>query len=209
MADEAALRVRWSRDVGTGQRADDALAALLGRYREPHRRYHGVKHVAEVLAACDELLARSRGLDDPAAVRLAAWFHDAVYDPRAVGGANEASSATLAARVLGELGVATGRISAVQRLVLMTAQHRPQGPDEAVLADADLAILAARPAVYEAYRNGVRAEYAHVNEEAWRVGRASVLRSFLDRTAIYLVAPVEPREHHARANLAAELALLG
>lgn len=66
------------------------MDALVARYREPHRRYHGVAHLAAVLRTLDELLA-----PEPAspAVRFAAWFHDAVYDPTAPAGANEAASA--------------------------------------------------------------------------------------------------------------------
>jgi len=209
MAREPALRARWARDVGTGSAPAAALDALLARYREPHRQYHTVAHLAEVLTAVDELLARApAALEDPRAVRFAAWFHDAVYDPRAAAGANETASAALAARVLHDLRVPDARVSRTEALIRMTAAHEPATSDEAVLADADLAILAARPAIYEAYRRGVRAEYAHVDELAWRTGRTAVLRTFLDRAAIFHVPPVEPREQRARANLAAELAQL-
>ena len=68
---------------------------LLARYAEPQRRYHDQRHLAEVLAAVDRLAAEADDLD---AVRLGAWFHDAVYEPRAEPGANESASATLAGR---------------------------------------------------------------------------------------------------------------
>ena len=61
-----------------------------------------------------------------------------------------------------------------------TADHQvPPGvePDAAaVVIDADLSILAAEPARYSAYVAGVRAEYGHVDDAAWRRGRADVLR---------------------------------
>ena len=53
------------------------------------------------------------------------------------------------------------------------------------LSDVDLAILGAPPSRYERYVVAVRSEYAHVDDRAWRRGRAEVLTSFLDRPAIY------------------------
>ncbi|MGH3379956.1 MAG: HD domain-containing protein, partial [Actinoallomurus sp.] len=53
-------------------------ADLLRRYAEPHRRYHTTTHLAEVLDHVGELAGEAADAD---AVRLAAWFHDAVYDP--------------------------------------------------------------------------------------------------------------------------------
>ena len=55
---------------------------------------------------------------------------------------------------------------------------------------------------------GVRAEYAHVDDEGWRTGRAAVLAAFLDRPVIFVTAPMQASEHRARANLAAELSRL-
>ena len=71
---------------------------------------------------------------------------------------------------------------------MVTAAHDPTSPDEAVLCDADLAVLAADPATYTAYATGVRAEYAHVDDAAWRAGRAAVLRAFLDRPVLFHTA---------------------
>jgi predicted metal-dependent HD superfamily phosphohydrolase len=80
MLSEAELRAAWSRDAGASRQAGVVLDDLLGRFREPHRRYHTVKHLASVLATADELL-QDVAVPDPGAVRLGAWFHDAVYDP--------------------------------------------------------------------------------------------------------------------------------
>ena len=90
-----------------------------------------------------------------------------------------------------------------------TADHDAADVDAAVLIDADLAILGAEPAAYAAYVHGVRHEYHHVPDDLWVPGRSAVLRSFLDRPAIYLTpCMAADRESRARANLAAELATL-
>ncbi len=78
-----------------------------------------------------------------------------------------------------------------------------------MLLDADLAVLGADPAAYAAYVSGVRHEYAHVDDGAWRVGRGRVLEGFLAAEAIYRTPTARDWwESHARANLAAELATL-
>ena len=65
-----------------------------------------------------------------------------------------------------------------------------------------------RPA-YSTYVTGVRAEYRHVTDDEWRIGRAAVLEGFLERPTIYSTPTARDRwETRARANLTAELASL-
>jgi len=52
---------------------------LIARWNEPQRHYHTANHLAAVLEVIDEFADRAADAD---AVRLAAWYHDAVYDPR-------------------------------------------------------------------------------------------------------------------------------
>jgi predicted metal-dependent HD superfamily phosphohydrolase len=191
---------------GAGATAgDDALAAageaLLARWREPHRHYHTVDHLAAMLSIVD-----AEGGGDP--VRLATWYHDAVYDPRSPGDANERESAALARAELAGLGVPEAVAAEVERLVLLTAGHAvaPGDGDGELLCDADLAVLARPPAEYDAYAAAVRREYAHVPDELFRAGRAAVLRSLLDLPALYRRPALAARwEDAARANLEREL----
>jgi predicted metal-dependent HD superfamily phosphohydrolase len=182
-------------------------ADLLRRYGEPHRRYHTTEHLAAVLDHVDELAAEA---GDAEAVRLAAWFHDAVYDPSR--GDNEERSAVLAERMLADTDLPAETIAEVARLVRLTTTHDPRDDDHngAVLCDADLAILAAPPDRYAAYAASVREEYAAVPDDAFRAGRAEVLRSLLELPALFRTAPARERwEAAARHNLQTELMLLG
>jgi predicted metal-dependent HD superfamily phosphohydrolase len=153
---------------------------------------------------------------DVGVVRAAALFHDVIYDP--LSSTNEHDSAVLAVRWLGEVGWDLPRLHRVAALIEATAGHitgqageRADGDpsdrvETAVLLDADLAILGAAPAEYRAYVAGVRAEYGHVTGDGWRTGRATILRSFLDRPAIYATTTMHAaREVPARANLTTEL----
>ena len=178
---------------------------LWSAYAEPSRGYHDTLHLTEVCARLDELAEAG----EPFAslpVRLAAWFHDAVYD-----GAPEAEerSALWAEEALTVAGLPRQVIDEVTRLVRLTVGHLP-GPDDpngAALCDADLAILASDPARYRAYLAGVRQEYRHLPDSVFDPGRAAVVRSLLNHRQLFHTATGRARwERSARANLAAELA---
>lgn len=191
------LMARWRSLAGLG--ADSLGGELITRYDEPHRRYHTTAHLEAVLTHVDALAGHA---EHPDLVRLAAWFHDAVYDPRR--GDNEERSAGLAERALPEMGLPAEAVATVARLVRLTVTHDPEpgDADGAVLCDADLAILGAAPEVYARYAAAVREEYGFVPEDAFRAGRAAVLRSLLDLPVIFRVSDLEEA---ARANIAAEL----
>ncbi|NYH43692.1 putative metal-dependent HD superfamily phosphohydrolase [Micromonospora jinlongensis] len=204
---------RWriaARGAGapSGLTSTSAGEQLLARWREPHRHYHTVAHLTAVLDVVDEHADLARR---PDVVRLAAWFHDAVYDPRSAGDANERDSAALAESVLAGLGVPAATAAEARRLVLLTAGHTvaPGDPDGALLCDADLAVLAAPPADYDRYAAAIRREYAHVPEPAFRAGRAAVLTSLLALPALFRLPPLAARwEEPARDNVRRELAAL-
>ncbi|MEU2225480.1 hypothetical protein [Streptomyces sp. NPDC018347] len=212
MADLDALRLRFARAL-TAARApgggpDPAPYAdnLLARWQEPQRHYHTLTHLTAVLDHVDTL---ERYAADPDAVRLAAWFHDAVYLPER--SENEERSARLAERALPEAGVPAARTAEVARLVRLTVGHDPADDDRdgQVLCDADLAILAAPPSAYAAYTAAVREEYHFVPNDAFRAGRSAVLRQLLDLPRLFRTPHGE--EHWtatARHNLAAELEML-
>ncbi|MFE2414830.1 hypothetical protein ACFXDE_41505 [Kitasatospora sp. NPDC059408] len=179
---------------------------LLRRWAEPQRRYHTTDHLRAVLRHVDGLAAHAA---DPDAVRLAAWFHDAVYRPDR--SENEERSAALAVRALTAAGLPAARTAEVERLVLLTVTHDPAPGDRdgEVLCDADLAVLGGTPEAYAAYAAAVREEYGFVPEPDFRAGRAAVLRRLLALPALYRTPAAHERlTAPARANLAAELELL-
>jgi predicted metal-dependent HD superfamily phosphohydrolase len=208
-----ALQRDWVRLLGdygvTPADAYPVFDRLVAAHSEPHRHYHTLEHLAEVFRVVGRLAAHA---EDIRAVRLAVWFHDAVYDPRAAD--SEARSADLAVVLLTGLGVPADTVAKVERLVNATAHlvsaAPPTDPDAVVLLDADLAILGASEDRYRRYAADVRREYAFVPDADYRAGRAAVLRAFLARPRIFrLPVMFEEGEHRARANLGAELADLG
>jgi predicted metal-dependent HD superfamily phosphohydrolase len=180
----------------------DLAAALLERWREPHRRHHGERHLAEVLDAIAVLAGPD---DDLEAVELAAWFHDAVYAGRPD---DEQRSAELARTQLQQSGAPAGLVDEVARLVLLTRTHDPDPDDRAgmLLCDADLSVLGADPQRYAEYLADVRAEYSFVDDASWREGRARVLGHLLGLDPMFRTATGRARwERAARSNLAAEM----
>ncbi|MGW2830704.1 HD domain-containing protein [Streptomyces sp. NPDC001286] len=212
MADLDALRSRWTRALagarGSAAGPDPVPYAdnLLARWQEPQRRYHTLAHLVAVLDHVDTLAEYA---DDPDAVRLAAWFHDAVYLPDR--SENEERSARLAERALTEAGVPDDTTAEVARLVRLTVTHDPADDDRdgQVLCDADLAILASPPSAYAAYTAAVREEYHFVPNDAFRAGRADVLRQLLALPQLFRT-PYGRRkwEATARYNLSSELEIL-
>ncbi|MER5547030.1 hypothetical protein ABT072_32355 [Streptomyces sp. NPDC002589] len=226
MADLDALRLRFARALEATRTAGDGPDApgeghgtpgggpnptpyadnLLTRWQEPQRRYHTVAHLTAVLDRIDVL---EKYADDPDLVRLAAWFHDAVYHPER--SENEERSARLAERALPEAGVPLDKTAEVARLVRLTVTHDPADDDRdgQVLCDADLAILAAPPSAYAAYTAEVREEYHFVPNDAFREGRSGILRQLLGLPRLFRTPyGQEHWEATARYNLSAELEML-
>lgn len=193
---------RWAalwRDAGAASPPPGELDALLGRYHEPHRHYHDLVHIGECLVLLDVHRSSARV---PALVGICLWYHDAVYDPR--GSDNEALSADLCTSAIAAAGAAIDPAEA-RRLILAT-RHSGAAPDatadEALLLDIDLAILGADPERFAAYDAAIRREYDWVPEPLYRAKRAQILRSFLQREAIYATPAISAeRESRARRNL--------
>jgi predicted metal-dependent HD superfamily phosphohydrolase len=179
---------------------------LTCAYSEPGRHYHTLTHIRHVLQVVDSL---SHKLEDSAPVRLAAWYHDVIYDSQARD--NEEKSAELAEQHLKALNLPAKVVAETSRLVLMTKQHAapPEDINAQVLLDADLAILGASPEQYRAYSQAIRQEYAWVENEAYRLGRTRVLESFSQRPRIYGTTELfASLEQPARQNIASEIAIL-
>jgi len=176
---------------------------LLKRYAEKHRRYHDVRHLAAVLRSIDELAADH----DLFLVRLAAWFHDAVYAIPPGQLSNEEASARLVRRELGRAGLEQEDINEVARLVRLTATHRPRphDPEGELICDADLAVLAGTEEEYAAYVAAIRSEYAAVPEQTFVEGRLAVMSELLTGNLFHTTKGFR-LERLARANVEAECA---
>ncbi|HWK91196.1 MAG TPA: hypothetical protein VNR17_02930 [Luteimicrobium sp.] len=207
----------WLRSCrGAGATAsDEEIRAvgqrLLDRWSHPSRSFHNVRHLMDVLGRVDEL---SQETHDPDSVRLAAWYHGAVFahdtdaEHATLGSADEDASARLAFDELSGLGVPERKAARVRDLVAMLHRHFPEpgDGDAAVLSDADLALLAGEPQRYKEYLRAVREEYSAIPQTAFLEARRAIVSRFLARPALYASPMGHAWEEPARQNLQAELA---
>ena len=216
---EAAFAPRLEKAPATFQQQVAELGeSLLQAWEQPHRAYHHSGHLSQMLTDLDRLYAYRTQGSTPLALVLAAWFHDAVYE--GAPGEDERRSEQLANISLEPLvtaGLLSGdELQMVSLLVRATATHElpksadlPAGYEPADIQfflDADMAILAADSARYRRYLRGVRSEYSHFDDEAFRAGRMTFLRLILGRKRIFLSEEgLQLWEEPARANLQAEL----
>ncbi|KAI9029224.1 hypothetical protein DFJ74DRAFT_603308 [Hyaloraphidium curvatum] len=205
---------------------------LASLYSANDRAYHTLAHVEWLLRLLPgspghPLGAFTDGGEDWTAAELAIWFHDAMYDPRAGKGDNERASEALWREFADEALVSGGMAGKVSRMILATVDHRlpePHDATDAAFLDMDLSILAAPPGNgagsdasgnasgwdigYDEYASRIRREYFHYPDEAYKAGRAAVLRGFLARDRLYFSSRARDWEPRARDNLAREIAAL-
>src|ERR1043165_6275225 len=104
---------------------------LWSAYCDPQRHYHGIQHIARALGTLNQVRQHCQ---DPRAVEIALWFHDAVFDPSRKD--NEELSIQMARRQLRAMGAAPSLIRRVARLIRATCHDaQPSSDDAAILAD--------------------------------------------------------------------------
>lgn len=177
------------------QLPDDVARELATAYSEPHRAYHNLTHIAELLGWFDRV-ADDVGWQNAADVYAAILFHDAIYVPGA--NDNEAKSA--------EWAVRAGFGNPVAEMINLTQNHTAAahaGHDQAHFLDADMAIVGSPPAQFAAYDAAIAREYPHVPPDAFRAGRKAFLEKLLQTPRIFHTDYFHARlDAQARENLA-------
>ena len=189
------------RDMGTN---------LITLWSTPDRAFHNLRHLIDLLTRVDELSEETR---NPDLVRLAAWYHGAIFSVSADqamhrnGGEDEAASAALAYEELTEAGVSEKNANRVAELIMNLRRHDlpTSDIDAAALSDADLGCLAIEPQRYREYSRLIYSEYAHLPLLSYLRTRTTIVRKLLARDRLF-ASPLGQRwELPARENLEAEL----
>lgn len=203
-----ALKARWRTHVQMlGNFNADVVGHLFDNlcrsYSEPHRKYHTLAHLTWLF---DRLETHADEIGDPARLAFATWYHDIVYDPRRTD--NEAKSAERAMKELDQLGASSELRSHVVQLILATKHHTRGGRDydDNIFLDADFAILGSDETTYRTYLTNVRAEYAHLDDQAWTTGRSTFLKVIASSDRVFRTGIFEGEyAEQARRNIAWEL----
>ncbi len=189
------------RDMGTN---------LITLWSTPDRAFHNLRHLIDLLTRVDELSEETR---NPDLVRLAAWYHGAIFSVSADqamhrnGGEDEAASAALAYEELTAAGVSEKNANRVSELIMNLRRHDlpTSDIDAAALSDADLGCLAIEPQRYREYSRLIYSEYAHLPLLAYLRTRTTIVRKLLARDRLFASPLGQHWELPARENLEAEL----
>lgn len=176
---------------------------LIELWSAPERRYHGPGHLEWLL---DEIDRQAALFSEPERIRLAAWYHDAVYDTHR--NDNEAISADLARESLTHLDLDSALVDRVCDLIVATASHRAGGRDrdDNLFLDIDCAILGAEAATYDAYADAIRQEYGWAPGLLYSQGRGRFLEEMTQSDRVFLTDEYEARlGDRARENMRREL----
>ncbi len=184
--------------LGLSLDAEQAFDDLVRYHHMPPRAYHDMTHVAECLQVLDSVRHLA---DEPDAIEVAIWYHDAVLDNRQAD--NELNSARLARDVLLGAGASEDLAARVLLLIMATCHDaQPETQDAKIMVDCDLAILGQDSDRFRQYDEAIREEYRWVPEDVYRQKRAEVLQQFLDLERIYQTDHFHARfEQNARENL--------
>lgn len=200
-------KIRWNKLLGRLRVSADerTFRKLESAYSEKHRAYHSVRHINDCLAVFD---VNRDLLENPDAVEIAIWFHDAIYRP--FSGTNEEGSAAWAVEFLDGTGALDDIAAEVSRLIIATKHNVPiQSVDESILVDIDLSILGSEPMIYQRFEDDIRFEYKAVPGFIFGKKRAQLLQGFLSREYIYNGERFrELYEDRARINVAAAIETL-
>ncbi|MBI2624953.1 MAG: N-methyl-D-aspartate receptor NMDAR2C subunit [Candidatus Nealsonbacteria bacterium] len=204
MTQEQRWTALWKR-LGARGDASKVYNDLVARYSEPHRAYHTLEHIGHCL---DEFEQVRNLVTNPDTVELALWYHDTIYDTKAKD--SEERSAVLAVEMVRNASLPDDLGLSVVNLITATKHTSvPTDPDVQLLVDIDLSILGQSEDKFDEYERQVRREYEWVAEDAFVAGRSAILKSFLDRSAIYSTQLFRNKyETQARRNIARSLARL-
>lgn len=198
---------RWKKLMGVFGFTEnqDTFHELEKQYREKHRAYHNIDHIA---ACLDQLDAIPTAVPLKKEIELAIWFHDCIYNP--YGKENELKSAKKAELFLQRQKADAGTISLIFDLIMATLHTQlPKNEAEALLQDIDLSILGAKPEHYNIYSEKVRREYKRVPRILYRKKRKEILSHFLQKNHIYHTPLFHGKfEEIARKNLKKEIIAL-
>jgi predicted metal-dependent HD superfamily phosphohydrolase len=190
--------------------------AIYDAYKQSHRHYHTLMHIASMLA----IFRRTGPLRYGVAVNFAIWFHDFVYETGSSSyPENESRSADAMVRLLRQYrpdlfasaAEVPRDVALAEAMILSTKKHQPIESFDTTWADAvvdchvfldiDLSILAKSEEVVLLFDDGIKKEFSQYPDDQFAAGRVQALSSFLLRDRVFYSKNFAGLEALARSNL--------
>jgi predicted metal-dependent HD superfamily phosphohydrolase len=167
-------------------------------YTEPHRHYHTLEHINQMLNLFDLTKSTARKTEE---LELAIIFHDLVYEIPST--QNELMSAKITMKFLQNCGVQESVIDRIFKLILSTRHDiELHDHDQQLLSDIDLSILGQESNIFEDYESKIRKEFQYIPKDIYIKGRIKVLNHFLQKSQIYHTEYfAQNYEHRSRINI--------
>jgi len=194
---------RWRQTLWTVKAPKPSMVPLekvLDTYEGTGRFYHTTQHLRSCFEILDLMVPK---LPEAGILELALWYHDFVYDTHRHDN-EEASSIVAVNQLTQELELPARLADQVRQLILVTNhKNEPWTQEARVLLDVDLSILGSPSEVYWEYEEGIRKEYAWVEDKLFREIRGEILVNLLERDSIYHTREFRNShyERQARENL--------
>lgn len=144
---------------------------IINLYDEPHRFYHTIDHIKDVLKDLhdSDLLKHDE-------LFLAAIFHDIIYNPQS--GTNEEDSANYFIQAAKSSTLNIDQKKHIQQLILDTKHHTPTINFSEEFIKADLAILNGSFDKLIKYEKQIFKEFQFVDYKDYKIKRIEVLKHF-------------------------------
>jgi len=177
------------------------IVTVLRAYEEPHRKYHNINHIENMLSLAEKL-----GWPLTKAQYWAIFYHDAIYNVPAKNVSSEKLSAELYMKHWGNIHEFA---KVTEQIILDTEKHIPTIEESKVVIDLDLSGLALS---YWTNRDTIRLEFSCYNDEEFKIGRKKFLTGMLAKDKLFwydIGGKTEEWTALARNNMSQELAQLG
>jgi predicted metal-dependent HD superfamily phosphohydrolase len=171
-------------------------AMLTTLLTQPHRYYHNINHINDLLIELDDWAPRAGYADNvKRLVTYGIWYHDAIYNTYSAPGSNERLSARLFEQQHPEFE--PFELNCVVEMIEATAKHTSQQDmregskdryidiHNAVMLDCDLAGFGHSWEVYEMNGENIRQEYYKTSDADFYAGRYQFLMKMHQRMKLF------------------------
>jgi predicted metal-dependent HD superfamily phosphohydrolase len=143
---------------------------ILQCWSEPHRAYHGITHLVDLLEQIEGHVSLPQKERDM--LTLVAIFHDIIYNPRRTD--NEARSAELFLQCI-SMDKDSPDIQEIATIIRDTKTHKPSTPLSVIFCHMDTDVVRRPYPELLQWEDGIRREYSHLPGIAYVVGRVRFL----------------------------------